>query len=72
MQIIPFEELYYTGFNITEAFVKPHNWFERNNNYSCIGKPKPSHTLLWFKNCSGRLTMADGTVMEIKKNQLLI
>ena len=71
MQIIPFEELYYTDFKITESFVKPHNWFERGNNYSCLGKPKPSHTLLWFKNCRGRLTSKDGAVMDIEKNQLL-
>ena len=70
MKIIPFKEMYYTSFVITEAIAKLQNWFERNNFYSCIGKPKPSHTFLWFKNCRGRIICKDGTVIEVQKNQL--
>ena len=36
MKVIPFEELYYTNFLVTEAMAKPQNWFERSNFYSCM------------------------------------
>ena len=70
MKLVPFEELYYTYFIISEALVKPQNWYERKNIYTCLGKPKPSHTLLWFKNCSGKITDKNGQTLFIKKNQL--
>lgn len=70
MKIIPFEEMYYTNFLVTESLAKPQNWFERSNFYSCIGRPKPSHTLLWFKNCRGRITLKGGRSIEVEKNQL--
>ncbi len=70
MKIIPLEELYNFEFVITEPFAKGQNWFGRNNIYSCIGKPKPSHTLLWFKNCSGKITCKDGRIINIEKNQI--
>lgn len=70
MKIIPFEELYYTDFFISESFSKFQNWFSRKNVFSCIGKPKPSHTFLWFKNCSGRITDKSGKVTEVAQNQL--
>ena len=70
MKVIPFEELYYTNFLVTEAMAKPQNWFERSNFYSCMGRPKPSHTLLWFKNCRGRITLKGGRSIEVEKNQL--
>jgi AraC-like DNA-binding protein len=71
MKIIPFEELYHSEFFISEVFSKEQNWFSRNNIYSCIGRPKPSHTLLWFKNCCGKITDSNGNVIQIKNNQLL-
>ena len=70
MRVIPFADLYYTEFIVGEVLAKPQNWFERKNIYSCFGKPKPSHTLLWFKNCRGRITCKDGTVINVEKNQL--
>lgn len=70
MKIIPFEELYYIEFLVSESLAKPQNWYERNNYYSCFGKPKPSHTLLWFKNCRGRITCKDGKIINVEKNQL--
>lgn len=70
MNIIPFEELYYTNFFINESMAKPQNWYERENLYSCIGKPKPSHTLLWFKNCRGKIINKDGQIITIEKNQM--
>ena len=70
MRIVPFEELYYTDFLISESLVKPQNWYNRSNYYSCIGKPKPSHTLLWFKNASAKITDSNLNVIEVKKNQL--
>lgn len=70
MKLVPFEDLYYTDFTISEPLAKPQNWYERKNIYSCLGKPKPSHTLLWFKNCSGKITDKSGKTLFIKKNQL--
>lgn len=70
MKIVPFEELYNTEFFITEVLAKGQNWFSRNNYYSCIGKPKPSHTLLWFKNCRARITDSSGKVLLAEKNQV--
>lgn len=70
MKIIPFEEMYYSNFIISESLAKPQNWYERNNVYSCLGRPKPSHTLLWFKNCRGRITDKSGNVTNVDKNQL--
>lgn len=70
MNIIPFQELYNTEFIITEPLIKGQNWYARNNYYSCIGKPKPSHTLLWFKNCSGKITNSNGEILFAEKNQV--
>ena len=38
--------------------------------YNALGKPKLSHTLLWFKNCSATITDSYGNVIEVSKNQL--
>ncbi len=70
MKVIPFKDLYYTEFFVSQSLAKPQNWYERNNFYSCLDKPKPSHTLLWFKNCRGRITCKDGKVINVEKNQL--
>ena len=70
MKKIPFEDLYYTEFYVSQSLAKPQNWFERHDFYSCIGRPKPSHTLLWFKNCRGKITCKDGKIIYVDKNQL--
>ncbi len=70
MKVIPFETLYNTEFLISEPMAKVQYWKQRGNLYNAIGKPKISHTLLWFKNCSGRITNKDGRVLEVQKNQL--
>ncbi|MBE6750817.1 MAG: helix-turn-helix transcriptional regulator [Ruminococcaceae bacterium] len=70
MKIIPFEELYNTEFFITEVLAKGQNWYTRNNYYSCITRPKPSHTLLWFKNCNAKITDKSGKVILVEKNQV--
>ena len=70
MKIIPFNELYNFEFIVTEPLAKGQNWYTRDNFYSCIGKPKPSHTLLWFKNCNGKITDSKGNVLLIEKNQI--
>ena len=70
MKIIPFQELYNAEFIITEPLIKRQNWYSRNNFYSCIGKPKPSHTLLWFKNCNGKITNSNGEILFAEKNQV--
>ncbi len=71
MKIIPFEELYHTEFIISEPFAKEQNWFSRNNIYSSLNKPKPSHTLLWFKNCEGTIRDIHSNILKVKKNQLI-
>ena len=70
MRIIPFEELYHREFYISDPISKPQNWYSRGNVYNALGKPKLSHTLLWFKNCSATITDKHGTVIEVSKNQL--
>ncbi|MBR5459479.1 MAG: helix-turn-helix domain-containing protein [Clostridia bacterium] len=70
MKQIPFNELFHTDFFISETIVKAQNWYDRQNVYSCIGKPKPSHTLLWFKNCRGKITDKSGNVLEVGLNQM--
>lgn len=70
MKTIPFEKLYNMEFFISEPMAKTQNWKNRSNVYDAFGKPKVSHTLLWFKNCRGRLTMQGGEVFDIEKNQL--
>lgn len=70
MNIIPFEELYNTEFFVSEPLAKGQNWNSRNNFYSCIGKPKPSHTLLWFKNCNAKITDSAGNILLAEKNQI--
>ena len=70
MKTIPFQELYNSEFFISESLVKGQNWYTRNNFYSCIGKPKPSHTLLWFKNCSAKITDSNGKTLFAEKNQV--
>ena len=70
MQIIPFEKLYNTEFIISEPMAKTQYWNQRGNIYNAIGKPKISHTLLWFKNCSAKITDKNGYVLYVKQNQL--
>ena len=70
MQTVSFKELYNTEFFVSEALAKGQNWYSRNNFYSCIGKPKPSHTLLWFKKCHGRITDINGNTLPVEKNQI--
>ena len=70
MKIVPFRELYSTDFTVNEPLCKAQNWFSRDNYYSCIGKPKPSHTLLWFKNCSAKITDSKGNELFAEKNQV--
>ena len=42
----------------------------RGNVYNAIGKPKISHTLLWFKNCSATITDSKGNTIYAQRNQL--
>ena len=70
MITIPFQELYNSEFFISESLAKGQNWYTRNNFYSCMGKPKPSHTLLWFKNCRAKITDSNGEVLIAEKNQV--
>ena len=65
MKVISFEKLYNTEFYITQPIAHVQYWAPRGNIYSAIGKPKISHTLLWFKNCSATITSKDGTVLEV-------
>ena len=71
MQVIPFEKLYNTDFFVSEPIIKPQYWLQRGNCYSCIGSPKISHTLLWFKNSNGKIKNKNGTTIEIARNQLV-
>ena len=70
MKLISFEKLYSTEFFISEPLVKPQYWRSRGNVYNALGKPKISHTLLWFKNCSATITDSDGNVIEADQNQI--
>lgn len=70
MKVVPFEELYNAEFFVCESLAKGQNWYTRGNCYSCIGKPKPSHTFLWFKNSRGRITDLSGSAITIEKNQI--
>ena len=70
MNLISFEKLYNTEFFISEVLAKPQYWAARGDVYNAIGKPKVSHTLLWFKNCSATITDSLGNVLEIAQNQL--
>ena len=70
MKIISFEKLYNTEFYITQPIANVQYWAPRGNIYSAIGKPKISHTLLWFKNCSATITSKDGKVLEVAQNQM--
>lgn len=70
MKLISFEKLYSTEFSIQEPMAKPQYWAVRGNVYNAIGHPKLSHTLLWFKNCSGTIVDKKGKTLEIRKNQL--
>ncbi|MBR3978716.1 MAG: helix-turn-helix transcriptional regulator [Oscillospiraceae bacterium] len=70
MKLIPFQELYNREFFVSEPFAEAQNWFERGNFYSCLGKPKPSHTFLWFKSCTGIVTDSFGTALHVEKNHI--
>lgn len=70
MKIISFEKLYNIEFFITQPIANVQYWAPRGNVYSAIGKPKISHTLLWFKNCSATITSKDGSVLEVAQNQM--
>lgn len=70
MVVIPFEKLYNTEFIITEPMAKKQFWKQRGNTYNAIGRPKISHTLLWFKNCSAEITDKSGNVLYVHRNQI--
>lgn len=70
MEFISFEKLYHTEFFVSEVLAKPQFWSNRGNVYNALGKPKVSHTLLWFKNCSATITDSFGNVLEVAQNQL--
>lgn len=70
MRNTSFEKLYSTEFFISEPMAKPQCWAARGNIYNAIGKPKVSHTLLWFKNCTATIKTITGKVLEIEQNQL--
>lgn len=70
MEQISFDKLYNTEFFISEVLAKPQYWAARGNVYNAIGRPKISHTLLWFKNCSATIRDSLGNVLPVKKNQL--
>ena len=70
MNVISFEKLYNTEFFISEVLAKPQYWANRGNIYNAIGKPKVSHTLLWFKNCSATIVDSDNNVLEVSQNQM--
>lgn len=71
MRIISFEKLYNTEFFISEPMSKQQFWASRGNIYNSIGKPKISHTLIWFKNCRATVTDKNGNTINAEKNQLL-
>lgn len=70
MEFVSFEKLYHTEFFLSEVLAKPQYWAARGNVYNAFGKPKVSHTLLWFRNCSATITDSHGKVLEVAKNQL--
>ena len=70
MKTVSFEKLYNTEFYISEPLVKPQYWHARGDVYNAIGKPKISHTLLWFKNCRATITDKGGNTLEVARNQL--
>ena len=70
MEVISFDKLYNSEFFISEVLAKPQYWAVRGNVYNAIGRPKISHTLLWFKNCSATIRDSLGNVLQVKKNQL--
>lgn len=71
MKNIPFNDLYNTEFFVSEVFAKAHFWRLRGDFYSCLGKPKISHTLLWLKNCSATITDKHGNVLKGMQNQII-
>ncbi|MBQ9802241.1 MAG: helix-turn-helix transcriptional regulator [Clostridia bacterium] len=71
MKTISFEKLYNTEFYISEPMVKPQYWAARGNVFNALGKPKISHTLLWFKNCAGTVTLPTGEALEVPHNALI-
>jgi len=71
LKIISFEKLYNTDFIISEPMANKQYWAARGNVYNSIGKPKISHTLLWFKNCSATITYGENEALEVDKNQLI-
>ena len=70
MELISFDKLYNTEFFISEVLAKPQYWAYRGNVYNAIGRPKISHTLLWFKNCAATIRDSLGNVLSVRKNQL--
>ena len=70
MTILSFETLHNTDFHISEPVAKTHAWKPRGDVYNAIGKPKISHTFLWFKNCAGIITDKEGNSLQVSQGQL--
>ena len=71
MKVISFEKLYSTEFFIREPRVKKQSWLYRGGVFDSLDRPKPSQTLIWFKNCSAELFLQDGERLEVPQNALL-
>lgn len=67
---IPFEQLFHTDFLISEPLAKPQYWMARGNLYNALGKPKVSHTLLWFKNCDATIELPNKERIVCERNSL--
>lgn len=71
MKHLSFEQLYRTDFQISEPLAKQQSWATRGNLYSAFGKPKISHTLLWFKSCEASISLGSGEQIPCKRNSLV-
>lgn len=71
MKIISFEKLYSTEFFIREPRVKKQYWLYRGGVFDSLERPKPSQTVIWFKNCAAELFLSTGERLDISKNALL-
>lgn len=71
MKIISFEKLYNTEFFIRDPSVKRQYWLYRGGVFDSLDRPKPSQTMIWFKNCSAELLLPGGERIDVAQNALL-
>jgi len=70
LELVQLKELYQKEYTLKDI-VAMHQYWGENGFYSCIGKPKRNHSLIYFFNASAIFTMKTGEKVNVSKGDIL-